>query len=328
MRTRRAIAGLAATAAVLCGSQAVAATTPHGVPRNRALVELELENRDGYTIAVAGFGQTVALSVARGRHPSASTTYLAHGTVTPTSIRASFADRGRIAVRFLPTGRAIRAKPQSRCGAPRDGVIGRHGVFVGELQFHGEGGYTSADVHRARGRSVDFRAFVSCLLAPVRRGRRAALSVETIPVGLPGFGAPGLYGTAAPAAGVRTHPSGGPRVTTLFADGRLPLARTAFAAQARGAGRVRFLALDERSEGSIAIVRYAQARAPSPTFVSDDALSLASVTPPPPFSGTGTLQRGDAGDKSWTGSLAVSFPGAPKLPLTGQLFSTSLTRSW
>lgn len=72
----------------------------------------------------------------------------------------------------------------------------------------------------------------------------------------------------------------------------------------------------------------AYAYAPASAFATDDSLSFADITPPYPFSGTGSIQRTPDGAPIWTGSLAVSAPGATNLPLTGPLFKTQLTRSW
>jgi hypothetical protein len=329
---RTAAAVIAALAVLLCTSQAAAAVNAQGVPSKGALVELSFKNRDGYKIRVAGFGQTVALSVIRHlAEGSSSTTYFAHGTVTPTSIRASFADRGRIAVRFRPTGAKIRHPGRYRCGPRDDGVIGRHGVFVGGLRFSGEAGYTSASVHRAPGQSVDYRALVACLLSGgFSSKRQAAQAAERLPAGFPGVGlaVPGVLGRMPSGLEVPTHPTPGPKPTMLSADDKLPLSRTVFFAVARGSGRSLFLAEQESSDGSLGIVRYVSVTGPPQTFAFDDALSLGGVTPPSPFSGAATFQHGAAGAKSWAGSLAVSFLGATDFPLTGSGFRSSLTRGW
>jgi hypothetical protein len=313
-----------------------------GLPDTSALSELRFENRDGYTIAVVGFGQTVALSVTRarlhaGRGPDgekrklrdrvSSTTYLAHGEVTPTSIAASFGDRGRIAVRFRPSGRAVRATRDASCKKADNGIIAQLGVFAGELRFEGEGGYTSAEVHRVRGRSVDLAALLACLSGP-GPGRHAVLPPPKSPLGVR---LPGLVAArdAAPRTpGVPTHPSAGPRSTTLVADSKSPLGRTVFVAHLRGRDRTRFVAVTELSEGSLGVVRLAYVRGAPSAFSSDDILSHATATPPPPFSGTGTLQHGPGNAKSWSGSLAVSFLGAPRVPLIGSAFGAWLTRGF
>lgn len=275
------------------------------------VLALKLDNRDGYAIEIFGRGQTVSLSVSRdGPGRSSSATYLAHGTVTPTSIRASFGARGRVAVRLRPSSRAIQLPGYIRCSRDGEGAIGRRGLFVGGLHFHGEAGYTSVDVHRVSGTSLDLHAFLACLRTASSSGRQAGLPARWLPAGLAPLAAtPGAHRAVPPALEVPTHPSPGPKPTTLSADGKLPLARTLFEARARGGGHAHFAAVEERSEGSIAVVRRVQVRASPATFVADDALSLAGVAPPPPFSGTGTWQRTGTGEKSWTGPLAISFLG-------------------
>jgi hypothetical protein len=355
---RLAIAGLTAAAVFLCAVQVAAAdSTPSapallagvarlndelsllgqgsssvGLPRNRSMPELRFENSDGYTISVVAFGQTVALSVTHGhgkhRRRTSTTTYLAHGKVTPTSIAASFGDRGRIAVRFQPSGRKVRATRKAGCKVSSDGILAYLGVFAGELRFQGEGGFTSAAVRRVPGRSVDFSALLACLFGSPR-GRHAVLPPSSSPLGLrlPGLVGAGLR-SAASTPGVRTHPSTNPKSTTLFADSKAALSRTMFAAQVRGKGQVRFVAYDEVSEGSIGVIRIVSVRGAPARFAFNDALSSGVASPPPPFSGTGSLERGAGGTKSWTGSLAVSFLGAPHVPLTGSPFNALLAQGW
>jgi hypothetical protein len=360
MSVRLAIAALAATMAILCAAQTAAAEPPPsapallagvtqlndnlsllgqgstsvGLPRNRALSELRFENSDGYTIGVVAFGQTVALSVThghgsrKGRRRISTTTYFAHGKVTPTSIAASFGDRGQIAVRFLPSGRKVRATRKAGCIRSSDGILAYLGVFSGDLRFQGEGGFTTAAVHRTRGRSVDLAALLACLYGGPPGGR-AELPPPRSPLGLrlPGLVGAGLR-TAASAPGVRTHPSTHPKSTTLLADSKAALSRTIFAAQVRGKGRTHFVAVEQASEGSIGIMRLVFARGAPSRFGFEDTLAAAAVSPPPPFSGTGTLERGPGDAKSWTGSLAVSFLGAPRVPLTGSPFDARLARGW
>jgi hypothetical protein len=277
---------------------------------------LEFENHDGYRLEVFAYGQTVLLGVARN-HGRSIAVYLAHGTVTPTAIRASLADRGRIDLRFRPSGRVLRLPGRLGCVGRGREAIARRGVYLGLLRFRGEGRYTAADAHRIGGSSLRAVPQDACRRKAPRKRRRSRLPARRL-----------AAGSAAQPPGVATHPAAGPKLTTLVADGKLPLSRTLFASQRRGPGRAHFLAVEESSVGPIAIVRYAIAPAPSSAFVADDALSLARVTPPPPFGGSAALLRGAGGAESWTGSLTVSFLGAPRVPLTGSLFRTWLTRSW
>jgi hypothetical protein len=306
-----------------------------GPPGNRVLSELRFENSDGYTISVVAFGQTVALSVThahgrrKGHGPASTTTYLAHGKVTPMSIAASFGDRGRIEVRFRPSGRDVWATHKAGCKRSGNGIIARFGVFAGELSFRGEGGFTSAEVHRVSGRSVDFDALVACLFGATPRDQQAVFPAPKLPWGLHLPGAdPGLRQATPATPGVRTHPSVGPKPTTLLADLKTPLTQTVFAAQVRGRGQVHFQAFEAASEGSIGVIRFVKAQAGPSAFSVDDILSSAAVRPPAPFSGTGAYRQGPGNTKSWTGSLAVSFLGAPHASLTGSPFIARLGRGW
>ncbi len=309
-----------------------------GSPSTPPLLEIKFTNHDGYRVTVVASGQTVALSVASGPAPrggpgvplgvgagetterSSITTYLAHGRVTPTSIQASFGDRGRIDLHFHPLDRSVHASKDVGCRRPSGKVVARLGFFVGELRFRGEGGFTSAELHRVLGGSVDFRALVACLLrgrsssglALLPSAERSALFAPTGAVDVPA---------------VPTHPSRGPRPTTLAAERKLPVSRTIFMARSR-ASEVQYLALSTASEGSIAVVRFALASAPLPSFSFDDALAAAKVSPPAPFSGSGSFEHASGDAKSWTGPLAVSFLGAPRFLLTGEGFVPKLSRGW
>jgi hypothetical protein len=303
--------------------------------REPSYTVLRFENHDGYVISVVASRQTVALRVARsygrGRRSgrALSTTYLAHGKATANSIKADFGARGQIALRFRPAAGSLRASKRAGCRRAGSFPIARRGFFVGELRFRGEGGYTSAQVHRVRGGSFNLAALLACLLGSGPAGRDALLPSATLPIDLRPFGI-GAHrlGSGASAPGVQTHPSDRPKRTVLVSSYKLPVSRTIFAAQTRGSGQARFLAFEAGSEGSIGIARLALASATKSTFTSDDSLSEAAVSPPAPFAGKAVFEHGPGETKSWTGSLAVSFLGEPHLPLVGSPFETQLVRSW
>lgn len=304
------------------------APNPLELSRRTTFSQIKFRNHDGYTFVVIAAGQTVTISVVRNDRKKrfSIATYFAHGRVTSTSIRASFADRGRIELRFRPSGSSIRATRRVGCAVPNKRAIAGIGLFVGTLRFQGEDGYTSAEVHRVRGRSIDFGALLACLRGAAPGPR--ALSPPRSPL------APaGLRGLAsrAPSAAPRvpetdTQPPDRTRSTILLANRKLPISRTIFAAL-RGGGEARFLAADSRSEGSIGIVRRVSVAAPPSAFVFDRALSSAAVGPPAPFVHGGSFEQGSS-TRSWSGPLAVSFLGAPRVPLTGPSFGVQLQRNW
>lgn len=364
MRGRRIACGLLALAALSCAAAPAAAARPLpsarqlyagvsrlndrlallgqgsstlGLPPKRTLSELRFHNHDGYAISILASGQTVALEVGRVRfgmrggrrvrERASETTYFAHGRVTPDSISASFGELGRIAVRFRPSGREVHATRKAGCKRPNDAVIAKLGSFEGKLSFRGEGGYTSVEAERVPGRSVDLTALLACVLG-VSPKAAATLPPPRAPLGirLPGVVAQG--GGAPGAPSTPTHPGSGPRSTTLVADRKEALARLVFAAQVRGDGRPRFLAVDQASAGSIGIVRLASVRGAASQFSFEDSLAGGSVSPPPPFSGSAELRRGQRNAKSWSGSLAVTFLGAPDVPLAGAPFGAWLSQGF
>lgn len=254
---------------------------------------------DGYRFTVGGYDATAAITVARpgssGRRAWSS--YVARGKVSPSTIHASFGALGRVDMRFHQSGHVTYGKRHHHCvGADRYKI--RPGVFVGSLRFRGEGGYVSAKVHRVKGNVVTPRS-LRCL---------DTLFEE--------------FEEGGEGQGENRH-----KVTRLYSFVRSGLTAMYFSASERG-GKAGYLAEMEQTVGSVGVFRGVAVRASPATFAFDNALSLAGLTPPAPFSGSGSFQRGPTGAKSWTGSLAVSFLGAPNVSLTDPRFETQLTRSW
>jgi hypothetical protein len=268
--------------------------------RQTPAMQLSFRAAGGYKVTVTGFEQTVGLSVAHRRpaqHSGAATNYIARGRLGPDTIEARFGDLGQLSMRFQPSGKVVHGKPEQECAGP-DRTVTRFGRFVGSLRFRGEDGYVSVDVHRAKG------------------GIRSPYSLQCA----------GSAGNAGPTEAGEAAEHG--KRTTLRAGFRLGLHALGLEASSTRAGHARYFASSEQSQGQVAIYRDAYVEASPLTFASNSALSFASVSPPAPFSGTGTLQRAANGTRSWAGSLAVSFLGASDVPLTGPQFRTALSRSW
>lgn len=297
MRRRSRLPALLGLATAIALLLAVPATALAG---NGFDLKFEFTASDGYRMTVAGYDATAVISAAKPGHSQdrAWSTYVARGTVSPTAIHASFGALGHVGMRFHPSGAVTQGKRHKHCIGPDRYTI-QPGVFVGSVRFRGEGGYTSAKVHRVKGTVVTPR-FLKCLdgfFEEFEQSHRRKPVAEK------------------------------PKVTRLSAFMRSGLTAMLFGASERG-GKAGYLAEIEQTVGSLGVFRGVFVHASPATFAFDNALSLAGVSPPPPFSGSATLQRGPTGAKSWTGPLAVSFPGAPNVPLTGTRFKTQLTRSW
>jgi hypothetical protein len=291
----RSVLGLAFTAAILLAAPATA------LAGGGFDLDFQFTTGAGYEITVGGYDATAVLTAAKpdpahGRY--AWSTYVARGKVSPMAIHADFGALGRVDMRFRQSGPATYGRRHRHCvGADRYRI--RRGVFVGSVRFRGEGGYVSARVHRVKGK----------VLTP-----RSLTCFDSLFEELEGGG--GKHGA-------KSHP----KVTRLYSFLRSGLTAIFLSAAERG-GKARFVAEMEQTVGSLGVIRGVLVRAAPATFAADSALSSAGVTPPPPFSGSGAFQRGPAGKKSLTGSLAVSFPGAPNVPLADPRFKTQLTRSW
>jgi hypothetical protein len=278
-------------------------------PRQGFESRFDLEAQHGYTVAVVGEGDIVTVEVSRplaqGKGDAlaglfgfkqAVTAYVARGTVTEHRIAATFGKLGKIDVRFRPTGQVVESAPGRRCRGA-DHFSSRLGVFVGGFRFSGEGRYVSVRSHRAKGR--------------IRS-----------PLHLHCSSRPSHSFSGSRARPVREQPSFIP--TFLIATRRHAVSALELIALRIGK-RTLFAAVNEESLGSMARMRFALATADSKKTLSvNDTLTAARITPPAPFHGSGTYRAASDGTTTWTGPLSISFPGAPRLPLTGEGLEATL----
>lgn len=181
------------------------------------------------------------------------------------------------------------AKAQSPV-CERKGIEFDAGLYVGKIEFNGEEGYTQVNATSAPG-DLQFALNVLC---PGAFGGRS----------------PGL-----PGAELRLRQVGAGPAGSFKANKNRPGASASFEAS-----------ISERN-GGVSIKRYAGARAPSDAFSYDPLLSIATVSPPAPFSGHATYRRDAARANRWTGTLAVDFPGRSHVSLTGASFRPNLVHA-
>lgn len=278
-------------------------------PRHAFESRFDLEAQHGYMVTVVGEGDIVAVEVSRPLSHGKSnllekllgfkqsvTAYVARGTVTEHRIVASFGKFGKVDVRFRPSGQVLETGQRRRCRGA-DHFTSQLGVFVGDVHFNGEGHYVAVRSHRVKGR-VRSPLHLHC---SSRSPHRFASS----------RGRP-----------VRQHPSFNPAfLTATSRHGVSALELITF----RLGNTTLFAAVNEESLGSMARVRFALATASSKkAFSFNEALTGATISPPEPFHGKGTYRAASDGTTTWTGPLSVSFPGAPRLPLTGEGFKATL----
>lgn len=250
----------------------------------------KLESSNGYSVLVWGVPSR------RGRPASVfmfvrgragAVAYFAPAKVSETSIQASLGELGEIDVNFQPSGRATREK--SACGDKP--VTFDSGVYEGTIDFTGEEGYTQVHATRAKG---DIQ-FVLDLVCPGTIG--------------PSGSGPGL-----PGAELRVRQRASRLGPSFDAHKNRPGARAIFGAS-----------ITETRDG-IGIQRVVGVRPPSAAFEYDPLLKLATVKPPPPFSGQATFRRNAAPANRWIGTLSVDFPGRSDVSLTAGHPHASLVR--
>ncbi|MBS1863499.1 MAG: hypothetical protein JSS68_17515 [Actinobacteria bacterium] len=307
MRWQTANALVVALALVLIGAGALASAAlgdqGGAAPGHKIEVEprFQLSGSHGYRLQVSARGATVTIGVSRGDntpHAGTSTTYVARGTVGPNGIHANFHQFGRVDVTFHATAPAARGLPPD-CLGGTTGAETVQGYFAGKVEFEGQGGYTVANTHRVRG-AVVLPPTEQC---PLVAGGANPLVEDP--------------DAALPPANTRM---------TLWALDKAGTGGLLFVA--RQAGKAGFYAERFGTVGRIGLLSLAYAVGPRSTFASDPKVSYGTVHPPAPFTGSATLRRQPGGNRSWTGTLAATFPGEEAISLTGPEFHTSLSRSF
>jgi hypothetical protein len=205
--------------------------------------------------------------------------------VTATTIQADLGSFGRIDLVLRGSGRE-RTIP-IRCSHGQKYPY-ETGVWEGVVEFRGEGGYA--------------------------HGRATRLPV------LP-------YITSYCGGGSGRGESAGPGETGArlrgksFAHGRI---LTFQVNKNHARGKALFDAELKERRGGVRIYRFASGWLPASAFRYDPDLRNATLSPPPPFSGSADLSRArNSVSPLWSGDLAIEFPGR-RVPLAGRGTHVSL----
>ena len=252
-----------------------------------ASVGFKLEGSNGYRIRVSAYLGVMSLTTVKG---GMTTEYYAQNAhVDANHLRVRLPGLGLISVRFHKRGLA-RHLSLAGCDGPRATV--RRGVVRGTIRFAGERGYTKVAAREADADSAEWEK---------QRCR---------------FGTPGhVSGNQRPQTN-RFQAWGDETSSTFFGA-------TKYRPGVLDGGRVVFTAETSSYRGSLRIARHTSVLAPASTFripEPDTNPEHVIFTPPPPFSGTGTLARTPESVFTWEGDLTVQFPGIDPIPLTGPSF--------
>ena len=282
-------------------------------PRNEA--SLYLGEVDGYEVGVS-FQEPDDAVLFVDTFDAESQIYTAtaygahfHGSLPFGRLRARFGAVGSVAARFRPDGKARTSSVGSRC----TGRPGRResGSFVGRISLHGEDDYFHVSASKAEG-SLDRHFRLRC---HVKRHR-------------PVFPPPSLREAVLPQLDF-TFGTGGGSVALLEAmakEGHRGVTlRAAHGAGAPAGAEVDAIAFEY--QGKMPVGRRASApESPAGTLLTSlpgEPMPTATLRPPAPFSGEAEYVGSSPTSHSWTGTLAVQFPGLLQ-PLAGPEFASDL----
>lgn len=316
MMARKALPALALLLAALATFPppvAAAGAEKREVQRPATSAEVVLRNDDSHLVAVAFPAPKLAILGAyrwkRNGYEYALYAVRTRGRLANGVMRARFGSIGRVDLRFQPSGKTKRGRPQRGCRGPRSVIeLGR---VRGTASLRGEGGYFrvertggSAELERsprlvcARGRAQNIRPDVSLrdLVAP-------DFELEE-----------GVF-LGAPVAALNA---------VAKVEGRFIALRATHYESLAPEPVVQVGTLE--SGGGMAIGRGAWIIAPKRTLrtsLPGERPPSATLTPPAPFRGTASFSALSPTANAWTGSLSVRLPGL-EVPLTGPRFSTDL----
>jgi hypothetical protein len=297
---RRAIAALVAAAALLALLPGAASAKPgyRKTPGYRVLQPFPAQGTNGYEIyiGVAG-GRAYLAAISQSREGGSSVIYQRkQRQAGDKSIEIDLGKAGRVKAHFVSERVEEVTLPKGCVGKP---AVAETGAFVGSFNFHGADGFTSLSTHRIKGAFTESPS-------------------EICPRH------PGLERKFAPRRGdaVLRAIAGARSGSTSFeavAEPRLPGIPATSTYEAH----------ERHREGALEITESVDATAPSPLAIPNLTGQLpATITfePPAPFSGSATLEAPSRATATWSGDLAVDFPAAGEVPLTGPGIDAGLCR--
>jgi hypothetical protein len=290
MRMRQTVVAALALAAFSCVPGSAGAKVGHGRPPARQWIDIEFEGSNGYSIHIGvNPRRHLILQVTKERF---SAEYMTRDVLVDTDrVKAKLLGLGTISVRFHPRG-PVRHPLLPGCRRKRPSV--QPGVVRGTIRFVGERDYTQVEVREAEA-AIEEPTSRLCRYGvkfePNPREREWVSKFETIGVGADFIARKYLPGVIEGGEVLYFAETGEAFETT---SGRVPLT----------------------------IYRALTVPASAPTFSNAHPEHL-TVSPPPPFSGTGTLARTPESVFTWGGDLSVQFPGLDPIPLAGPSFDSA-----
>lgn len=289
MRMRQTAVAVLALAAFSCFPKSAGAAAGHDRPPVKQWIDIELEGSNGYSIHISvNPRRHLILRVTKDRF---SAEYMTRDVLADTDrVKAKLRGLGTISVRFHPRG-PVRHPLLPGCGRKRSSV--QPGVVRGTIRFVGEREYTQ----------VKAREAAAAIEEPARWFCRYGMKFEP-------------------------NPREREWVSKFSAQGEgvYFLARKYRPGVIEGGQVLYFVETGEAFEatsGRVPLTIYRQLTVPAQAATFLDAhFEHLTVSPPLPFSGTGTLARTPESVFTWEGDLSVQFPGRDPIPLAGPGFGS------
>jgi hypothetical protein len=302
----------AATVAASLVPGAAGATAPGEHPASReakpeVVESFKAPGTNGFTLNVTlleGKRLIVAAKARAGRQGIKEALYTLAAPQSPGSddIKARIGGLGKIDVHFVAES-TKKAQPRLP-GCTGGETITVTGHFVGQISFRGEQGFTRVGATRAVG-SVTNETAPKCKNLP------------TAP--------PSEAGAEKNAAEAIAEAEGKEVDLNVISDGgkvRLGASRAEIDEKGKSRTFANFTVAAGRNRGKVQeislVLLFLQK---GPTFLSPEPsfpTRAATISPPAPFSGTGTFAREPGKSASWSGDLEVELPGFGDVPLTGE----------
>jgi hypothetical protein len=284
--------------------------------RPAAAASLLLGVHGGYQVGVLFEEPDLAMLVVAKRDKSnfgvQETTYGTHfhGSLPGGRLSADFGAAGSVAVRFRPDGSVRERRPFKSCEGKASRTESGH--WVGKISLHGEDDYLAVSTGSAGG-ELDRTFRLRCRVKHAVPQPRPESLRERVEPQVGSTLSSIVFGTVSSLVAVRREAG---RVVELWA------------AHVTGAGpgaEVEAGAFEY--QGGVPVGRLVQIpEAPAGTLVTTlpgEHPATATLKPGAPFSGVGSYLATSPTTHSWTGTLAVRFPGLVA-PLTGADFYSSL----
>ncbi|HEX6455409.1 MAG TPA: hypothetical protein VF009_02695 [Solirubrobacterales bacterium] len=297
---------LCAATASLALPAGAAAKPGYYVFRPQRTTLLNLPSSNGYRLQIYAEPRT-DVSLVAFRFKGGSIDYHVPGRSSGDRITANFGRFGRISMRFQPDG------PPKREGAYGKRCKGRRptrqqGKFVGSILFRGESGFIS--VHERSVRGTVYKSFR--LVCRMGRGGHRLKGPRFLEKG---------YSLSAVVKGRAAAPW-----FSVFKEDPRRHSRVHWSSE-----DANYLVSATERRGRLTIDRSASATAEPETFPVEPLgvdPTVATVTPPAPFTGSARFEQLPNGESSWAGDLAVELPGMGTVQLTGSGYQADLCRGF